>query len=297
MQKNKIDLVKAVRNSVARKLVAICLAMAVGGTVVIDGNYGFVANAQGQEQPQDQEEMERERLIDRLWELEAKRRVLEPFHDNDFVGWRIAIALTMLEGEEDLDEIRNYIDEEIAPFLEDEEMMQQDLCCLCCCWLPREFFATQRSFLYSLCIWSAKLLEKLYDNVRFLITGRRPRLPEIPRSPRGSSAPVSVIRRGEHFTAGENSHVHSVSDHDLTHEGAGAALITGPGPVDIDDGEITISECNDDLSRNVTVNSANSLTIAPHVNVNLRNGTEFETGETGSRDIEQPSPSYEPTNS
>ena len=59
------------------------------------------------------------------------------------------------------------------------------------------------------------------------------------------------------------------------------------GAVDIDAGDITISECNEDLSRDVTVNQANSLTVAPGITTRIHhNDTEFRIGATAQETAE-----------
>ena len=111
-----------------------------------------------------------------------------------------------------------------------------------------------------------------------------------------SGTPQMIQARGnQHIEAGPNTHVHSFSDNELIHEGAGLATITGTGAVDIDAGDITISECNEDLSRNVTVNQANSLTVAPNVPMRTQNGTEFTMGATREETIDNLIPDIQPS--
>ncbi len=97
-------------------------------------------------------------------------------------------------------------------------------------------------------------------------------------------------RENQYIEAGQNTHVHSFSDNELFHEGAGRATITGTGAVDIDVGDITltVSECNEeDLSRNVTVNRANSLTVAPGITMRTQNGDTFVMRPTIRETVEQ----------
>lgn len=81
------------------------------------------------------------------------------------------------------------------------------------------------------------------------------------------------VRGTNHIEAWSDTHIHSLSDNELLHEGNGA--------VNVDRGDIIISDfSNGQETRDVTLNEANSLTVAPGITTRIHNGTEFRIGAT-----------------
>lgn len=270
-EKNKIDVVKAVCSSAAKRLVSLFLISAIGGLAFVGDKGKFWVSAQDQ--------IELDHLLAEVLQLNERIQRFGDFDgEEEFEEYRVL-----------LDQVRHIIRSRDIPLEEAERIVNEDMLPL----VDRLENARQRQVqnqerrggflsLLNPLNW-LNALGRGFGNLvgsleNWFVNLIHPQQPNAPRVARDNA--LDGIQRGNHITAGANSHVHSFSANELTHEGEGLASITGLGPVNIDYGEITISECNDDLSRNVTVNSAGSLTVAPNVNVNLRNGTAFETGKT-----------------
>ncbi len=87
------------------------------------------------------------------------------------------------------------------------------------------------------------------------------------------------VKGTNHIEAWSDTHIHSLSNNDLMHEGNGG--------VNIDRGDVVISDfSNSQETRDVTVNEANSLTVAPGITMRAQNGTEFTMGATALETLE-----------
>lgn len=93
----------------------------------------------------------------------------------------------------------------------------------------------------------------------------------------GNAAIVAV--GANTINAGDRSTVYSISANLFSHAGTGAGII--------DDGDIEFSGFTEDRpTRNVTVQDANSVTVAPGVPMRIQNGTEFTIGRTAQETLE-----------
>lgn len=271
-EKNKIDVVRAVCNSAAKKLTSLFLISVIGGLAFVGDKGKFWASAQ--EQVADQ--VERDHLLAEILQINERRLQLGHFANEGNFNMLMAQATRIIQSQDiPLDEAERLINEDIAPWITNLENAQR-----------RQIPARDRrggilnllnplNWFNALGRSLAALVEALGNWVNNLLPAQRPN--ELRRD---NNNAIDGIQRGDHITAVANSHVHSFSANELIHEGEGLALIPGPGAVDVDAGDVIISECNEYLSRDVTVNQANSLTVAPGISTRTQNGTEFTMGET-----------------
>ena len=94
------------------------------------------------------------------------------------------------------------------------------------------------------------------------------------------SSDAAINARGANrIIADAKTYVNSTSSHLLTHAGAGAVVIDG--------GAISTSDTSlEQLERDVTVTSANSVTVNPGITICTQNGNEFTMGATRDETIE-----------
>lgn len=91
---------------------------------------------------------------------------------------------------------------------------------------------------------------------------------------------AAIVAEGANrINAGDRSTVYSSSSNLFTHDGTGAGIIDG--------GDIEFSGFADaGFTRNVTVQNANSLTVAPGIPTRIQNGTTFTIGCTAQETLE-----------
>ncbi len=246
MQKNKFvyEDINAVCNRAAKKLVAMGLAVAVGGTCTIGGSCNRVVSAQTPE--------ETERRIDAALDLPVHTAQANRERDRQM----------LLTNPSEIGNFEVFIDGEIEARARDAR--------------AREARARE----------AIETIARAREAIARAREAREAIAPQ-PAQQNDLGASQMIRARGnQHIEAGPNTHVHSFSNNELTHEGEGEAKITGPGSVDIDVGDVTVSECDESLSRNVKVNRANSLTVAPGISTHIQDGTTFTIGHTAQETLE-----------